>query len=194
MTSSMKRHRRYAMGVKLKCMGGVLFCAVLSTQAARADNCQISVSQPRIDYGLIRQEEAADSSTMALGPRALQLSVLCVEPAAMALRFIGAASGSGFRFGRQGRFRLNLRHAQVDGLTVEWAAAPQTGEHAGGQLLPGQVLVASAAGAAVKGKRLTAQVDIHIDLPSDALHVRNQTVLEGQGTFELISPAVPLNR
>ncbi|WP_329606144.1 MULTISPECIES: hypothetical protein [Pseudomonas] len=80
----------------------------------------------------------------------------------------------------------------MDGLTVEWA--PQAGEHGGGQLLPGQVLVASAAGAAVKGKRLTAQVEIHVDLPSDALQVRHQTVLEGQGTFELISPAVPLSR
>jgi len=192
MTRSMKRHRRCAMGVKLNCVGGVLFCAVLSTQGARADNCQLSVSQPRIDYGLIRREETADSSTLALGTRALQLSVLCVEPSAMALRFLGAANGSGFRFGRQGRFRIHLRHAQVDGLTVEWA--PQAGEHGGGQLLPGQVLVASAAGAAVKGKRLTAQVEIHVDLPSDALQVRHQTVLEGQGTFELISPAAPLSR
>jgi hypothetical protein len=44
------------------------------------------------------------------------------------------------------------------------------------------------------GQRLTAQVDVDIDLPSDALQVRSQTRLEGQGTFELVSPAVPLSR
>jgi len=77
---------------------------------------------------------------------------------------------------------------------VEWDVAHLPGETVSGQLLPGQVLVARAAGQTVLGRRLTAQVDVDIDLPSDALQVRNQTRLEGQGTFELVSPAVPLSR
>ena len=85
--------------------------------------------------------------------------------------------------------RLTLRHAQVDGRAVNWRMAHLPGETASGQLLPGQVLVAGS-----PGKRLTAQVDIDTDLPSDALQVRSETILEGLGRFELVSPAVPLSR
>ena len=194
MTSSSKQLRRCVMVGKLERIGCALFCSVLLAQEARAENCRLSVSQPRIDYGVIRREALVESATVRLATRTLQLNVLCVEPSAMGLRFIGAADGQAFRFGRQGQFRLSLKHAQVDGRAVEWAVANQPGAGAVEQLLPGQVLVARAAGIPVTGQRLTAQVDIAADLPADALQVRNQTVLEGQGSFELVSPAVPRNR
>lgn len=173
---------------KLKSIGFVLFCSVWMAQVAQADNCRLSVSQSRIDYGVIRQEALVESPSVALGTRWLQLNVICAEPSTMALRFIGTADGQGFRFGRQGRFHLRLKHAQLDGRTVEWEAAQQPGEAANGQLLPGQTLVARAAGLPLAGQRLTAQVEVLTDLPSDALQVRNETRLEGQGAFELVSP------
>lgn len=179
---------------KHKGIGFALFCTVLLAQGARADNCRLSLSQPRIDYGVIRREALAEGATVRLGTRTLQLNVLCTEPSAMALRFIGAADGQAFRFGQQGRLRLSLKHAQVDGRVVEWAMMSQPDGGTGGQLSPGQVLVARAAGVPVTGQRLTAQVDIDTDLPADALQVRSQTLLEGQGSFELVSPAVPPNR
>lgn len=187
MTSSTRLHRRCAMAAKLKGMGVVLCCALLP-QAVLAENCRLSVSQSRIEYGVIRPLALLQGPTVALDTRTLHLSVVCAEPSAMALRFVGSAEGQDFRFGQQGRLRLSLKHALVDGRAVEWVAA---GDAAGGRLLPGQVLVARAAGAPVTGRRLTAQVDIDIDLPADALQVRNQTVLQGQGRFELVSPAVP---
>ncbi|WP_330209294.1 hypothetical protein [Pseudomonas sp. AM4(2022)] len=177
------------MIAKLKSMGFVLLCGVLLAEGVRAENCRLSISQPRIDYGVIRQEALDESPSVVLGTRTVHLSVLCAEPSAMALRFTGAADGQGFRFGREGRFRLTLRHAQVDGRAVGWALSHVPGESASGQLLPGQVLVAQTA-----GKQLTAQVDIDTDLSPAALQVRNQTVLDGQGSFELVSPAVPLSR
>lgn len=177
------------MAAKLKYLSLVLFCSVSIAQGVRAENCQLSVSQPRIDYGVIRREAFVESPLVELGTRTLHLNVVCAEPSAMALRFIGVADGQGFRFGHTGRFRLSLKHAQMDGRAVDWEMAQRPGETASGQLLPGQVLVARTA-----GKRLTAQVDIDTDLPSDALHVRNETRLEGQGSFELLSPAVPLSR
>ncbi|KRP65335.1 hypothetical protein [Pseudomonas orientalis] len=179
---------------KLRSIGAALFCTVLLAQEAQAENCRLSLSQPRIDYGVIRREALAESATVRLGTRTLQLNVLCIEPSAMALRFIGTADGQAFRFGQQGRLRLSLKHAQVDGRAVEWAMMSQPYGGAVGQLLPGQVLVARAAGVPMTGKLLTAQVDIDTDLPADALQVRNQTLLEGQGSFELVSPAVPPNR
>ncbi|WP_207255264.1 hypothetical protein, partial [Pseudomonas sp. GW704-E2] len=174
------------MAAKWRSAGVVLFCALLMAQGVRAENCRLSVSQPRLDYGVIRREAVVQSTSVALGTRTLHLNVVCTQPSMMALRFIGAADGQGFRFDRQGRMRLSLKHAQVDGRTVEWGVAHLPGETVSGALLPGQVLVARAAGQALVGQRLTAQVDVDIDLPSDALQVRDETRLEGQGTFELV--------
>ena len=179
------------MAAKLKGLGLLLGCAVLLPQAALAQNCRLSVSQPRIDFGVIRPPAWGERATVTLDTRTLHLSVVCAEPSAMALRFIGAADGQGFRFGPEGHLRLSLKQALVDGRAVEWEAARQPGETNSGRLLPGQALVAQAAGVPVTGRRLTAQVDIDIDLPAEALQVRNQMVLEGQGRFELVSPAAP---
>lgn len=195
MTRFMKPLRRCAMAVKHTSLPLALLCAVLAAPAAWAENCRLSVSQPRIDYGAIRREALVERTVLVLGTRSLHLSVLCTTPTAMALRFIAvAADGQGFVFGRQGHFRLTLKHAQVDGRAVDWAATHQPGEPVSGQLLPGQTLVAQAAGVPVTGLRLTAQVDIDTELPADALEIRNETRLEGQGSFELVNSAVPPNQ
>lgn len=192
MTRSMKPPRRCAMAAKLRGLCWALLCTLLASPHVRAENCQLSVSQPRIDYGAIRRDAQVENAAMRLGTRSFNVSVFCAEPAVMGLRFNGvAADADGFRFGRQGRFRLSLQHAQVDGRAVGWAAAHLPGGPASGQLLPGQALVARAAGLPVSGRRLTAQVDIDAELPVDALAVRRETHLEGLGSFELVSPAVP---
>lgn len=183
------------MAVKFERLRLVLLCTVLAAPDVLADNCRLSVSQPRIDYGAIRTKARVERAALVLATRRLRVNVFCTEPAAMALRFVGvAADGQGFVLGRQGRFRLSLKHAQVDGRAVEWAASDLAGEPASGQLLPGQTLVARAAGLPIAGRRLTAQVDIDTELPAEALEVRDETHLEGHGRFELISPAVPPNQ
>jgi len=183
------------MAVKLKSVPLVMLCALLATPDARAENCRLSVSQPRIDYGAIRREALVESTSMALGTRSLSVNVLCAEPAAIALRFVGvAADGESFRFGRQGHFRLNLKHARLDGQAVGWAPAHSAGETVSGHLLPGQTLIARVAGGPRAGRQFTAQVDIDTDLAADAFQVRSETHLEGQGSFELISPVVPLSQ
>ncbi|MGB3124820.1 MAG: hypothetical protein WBB95_13495 [Pseudomonas sp.] len=180
------------MPVKRAGLSWMVLCTVWVAPEVSAENCRLSLSQPRVDYGAIRREAPADSATLALSTRVLHVNVLCAEPAAMAIRFVGvAADGQGFKFGRHGRFRLSLKHAQLDGHAVGWVAAHLPGEPAGGQLLPGQTLMARLAGMPMVGRQLTAQVDIDTELPAGALEVRSETHLEGQGSFELISPAVP---
>lgn len=181
MTNFMKPHRQCARVVRLAL---ALSCVLLAVPHARAENCHLSLSQSRIDYGAVRPEVVEASAPVVLATRTFNVTVLCVEPAAMALRFVAvAADGQGFRFGREGRFRLSLKHAQVDGRAVDWSDS--------GQLLPGHALIARAAGLPVAGRRLTTQVDIDTELPFEALAVRAQTHLEGQGSFELVSQAVP---
>ena len=192
MTNSMKLHRRYARVVKRAGLPLALSCMLLATPDAQAENCRLSLSQSHIDYGAIRRDAVVENAAVVLATRTFNLTVLCVEPAAMALRFVAVpADGQGFRFGREGRLRLRLKHAQVDGRAVGWASAQAPDESAKGQLLPGQALVARAAGAPVAGRRLTAQVDIDTELPFDALMVRGEAHLEGRGSFELVSQAVP---
>ncbi|BDB22619.1 hypothetical protein cym2001_59840 [Pseudomonas sp. CYM-20-01] len=167
----------------------LLWVALVASQA-QAENCRMTLSEHRVDYGVIRPSQASSGrATMTLDtPRTLHLSVLCADPAAMALRFSGvAADAQGFQFGRQGRFTLNLRQAQVDGRPVSW----QPDEASGGQLLPGRALYATAGDAPVTGRRLTALVEIAVQLPADALSVRREMLLEGRGQFELVSSAVP---
>lgn len=192
MTNSMKPHRRFAGVVKAASLPLALCCTLLAPPDALAENCRLSLSQPRIDYGSIRRDAEAQSTTVVLAVRSLSVNVLCIEPAAMALRFVGAAAdGQGFRFGREGRYRLSLKNAQVDGRPVDWAVAHVSRAPASGQLLPGQAVVAHAAGRPVVGRRLTALVEIKTELPSNALAVRSEIHLEGQGSFELVSSGVP---
>lgn len=188
MTNSMKPHRWSAMFAKRRNLW-LLWVTLVATQA-QAENCRMTLSEPRVDYGVIRPAQATSGrALMTLDtPRTLHLSVLCTDPSAMSLRFNGvAADAQGFRFGRQGRFTLNLRQAQVDGRPVSW----QSDDTSSGQLLPGRILYASVGGMPVTGRRLTAQVEIAVQLPADALSVRRETLLEGHGQFELVSPAVP---
>ena len=194
MTNSTTLHRWYAMFAERingpRAAGLCLLLVALSVNQARAQDCQMILSEPRVDYGEIRPSQASSgSATVRLDTqRTLHLSVLCANPTAMALRFNGVpADAQGFQFGRQGRFMLSLRRAQVDGRPVAW----QPDETADGRLLPGRTLVASAAGVPVTGRRLTAQVEIEVHLPADALSVRREVLLEGHGQFVLVSPTVP---
>ena len=194
MTSSTKLRRWSAMFAKgvssSRALGLYLLSIALLGGQAHAENCRMTLSDPRVDYGVIRPSQASSGKAIVvLGtPRTLHLSVFCTDHSAMALRFSGvAADAQGYQFGRRGRFTLNLRQAQVDGRPVSW----QSDEALSGQLLPGRAVYASAGGAPVTGRRLTAQVEIAIQLPADALSVRREMLLEGHGQFELVSPAVP---
>ncbi|MGY2292418.1 hypothetical protein ACW9H6_21675 [Pseudomonas sp. SDO528_S397] len=163
-----------------------LLSVVLMAGEAHADNCRVSLSQSRVDYGLVRL------GSLPLGTRTVQLNILCADPSAMALRFSGpAADAQGFQLGHQGRFTLSLRHARVDGQAVQWGGAHLSGSAANARLAPGQTLLAQAAGLPVKGRHLTAQVEVDAELAPDALAVRREMLLEGLGTFEWISPPVP---
>lgn len=161
----------------------LLFVVVLANEA-RADNCQVSLSQPRVDYGLVRQAERGDPQ-IALGKRTLRLSMACEVPVSMALRFTGVPAGlEGFRFGRQGHFTLSLQSAQVDGKSVELVMPHLSEEPATGRLLPGHRLVAHVADMPVHGRRFTALVNVETFLPAALLAVRDETTFEGQGGFE----------
>ena len=193
MTNFMKLLRRPA--VRCKSIGRIYPCllfvvALLASEASLA-TCQLALSQPRVDYGVMRQAPDEHVSAQSYGTRTVLLNVVCIDPVPMAVRFSGVPAGPlGFRFGATGAFALNIRHAHLDGRPVELVAESSVPAHASERLVPGQVLIARAAGVPITGRRLSAQLEIAPFLPVDAFSVRSETTLQGQVLVEWLSHGV----
>lgn len=216
MKNSTKRRRPFAVFPEssvgcdldsLRRLRGIflLLLMMLMTCEVRAAGCQLSLSQPRIDYGVLRQAELLNGrfgpQIITPGKRTLHLSVLCVEISPIAIRFSGSPAGAqGFRFGHGGSFTLGIKHARLDGRHVELTTGQPLAGIPAGRLLPGHVLIARAGGVPAMGRRFSAQVDVDTYLPVALFSVRRETTLEGQGQFEWlpgavsVSPAAPPNQ
>lgn len=185
MVNSMKPLRRRAGDTFLCVLGSVLFSVLLAGEASATD-CRLSLSQPFVDYGLLRGSEHSSSQAVAVGKRSVRLNVVCPESTVIALRFQGTpAEGHGFMFGRQGYFNLSLQHPLLDGKPVELALLHDRSDR-GGQLRPGQSLVVLAGGLPASGRRFSAHVQVDTWLSRAATAVRDKTMLEGNGRFELV--------
>ena len=166
---------------------GLLLSGLLLAAPASAANCRLSLSQPIIDYGLLRPGEQLENRGASLGKRIVRLNVICVEAAVIALRFQGVpANETGYRFGRQGFFNLTLQHPQLDGKPIELAQWHNPTER-DAQLRPGQSLVVLVGGVPARGHAFSAQVQVDTWLSSAATAVGNKTTYEGNGRFELVS-------
>ncbi|PRW95664.1 hypothetical protein C7A07_26005, partial [Pseudomonas fragi] len=92
----MKRYRLCARVVKRASLPLALLCMLLAALDAQAENCRLSLSQSRIDYGPIYRDAVVENAAVVLATRTFSMTVLCAEPAAMALRFVAApADGQG---------------------------------------------------------------------------------------------------
>ncbi|WP_083365817.1 hypothetical protein [Pseudomonas azotoformans] len=178
------RSLRYGLGFWL------LSFVVLMPGDASAGECRVSLSQPQVDYGVIRRAELLDEQSgrpqFSLGKRTLQLNIACPDLSPMAMRFTGAPLGTGFRFGRQGYFTLSVQQAQVDGQPVELLASRRSDDPATGHLLPGMALFASVGGSPIQGRRFTALVNLETFVPAIGLAVSGETLFEGRGSFEWV--------
>ncbi|MFL6606933.1 MAG: hypothetical protein ACJ8HF_01740, partial [Pseudomonas sp.] len=92
-----------------------------------------------------------------------------------------------FSLGPQGSFTLSLRQPRVDGQAVELFQGRARSLEQASRLLPGQTLVARHGGAPVQGRMFSAQVEVETYLPAHAARVRDETLIEGRGRFELVS-------
>ncbi len=164
---------------------------VLFSVPARANDCTLSLSQSQIELGALRPGGLSivpGQPDLFLGTRRLSLNIACPWPTSMVLRFEGDAAGpQAFRFDRQGRFTVGLSNALLDGKPVTLAAAQHLAEAATSRLMaPGQSLVVLARDLPVKGRFFSAQVEIDTHLPVSATRVRDETLVEGRGRFELV--------
>lgn len=164
---------------------------LMLTNPAKAEQCSVSLSQDRIDYGRLHSGELLveqpGQAELALGKRTLNLSVVCPQPTAMALRFDSPGAGpEAFSLGLHGSFTLGLKQPRLDGQAVELFQGRARSLEQGSRLLPGQTLVARQGGVPIQGRMFTAQVEIETYLPASATRVRDETLIDGRGRFELV--------
>lgn len=164
---------------------GVLSCLLMAGEAYAAE-CRVSLSRPEVDLGALRHGGQAAAQGVLFGKRTVHLNVVCPQDTLIALRFRGVpAVGQGFKFGEQGYFNLSLQQTVLDGRPAELAPMHNRAERSG-QLLPDQTMVVLAAGLPVVGRVFSAQVQVDTYLFDTTTAVRDKTVLEGGGRFELV--------
>lgn len=182
----MKARRRSAASGALASGALAVVVSLLTVFEVSAAECRLSVSQPHIDYGPLRPGTTHDSRGIPLGKRLVRLNVTCPDDRLIALRFRGVpADAQGFGFGRHGRFDVSLQQPLLDGQPMELAPMNSRTERSG-QLRPDQALVVLKAGQPIAGRVFSAQVQVDTYLSHTAPAVRDKTLLEGGGRFELV--------
>ncbi|RZT36315.1 DUF1120 domain-containing protein [Cupriavidus agavae] len=161
--------------------------------AVPGETCQLSLSEPDIDYGGLTRGRMQEHGAQAysLGKRRLMLNVNCRTPVRIGIRLQAPAAGQDYAFGSLGRVGVRLERAQLDGhsVMVGTADTPGTLPAAYGPsapLTPGRVVVPVQGGGLVTGSRFSANIEVDPFLPQDAARVRNRTPFETNGTFEVI--------
>lgn len=110
---------------------GALSLSTMAPHAwADANDCQLNVSQPVLDYGLMNRAIRADSlPERTLGERRVSLTLSCSHPTDMTLFYRAmAATAERFRLADQGSYAVRVGHAVLDGQSVDLGLVSATGQ------------------------------------------------------------------
>ncbi|WP_167409797.1 DUF1120 domain-containing protein [Pseudomonas sichuanensis] len=150
-------------------------CFILALLAAfgllptvgQADDCQVTLSQPLVDFGRFnRTTLIKHAQELELGMRSVGLTVTCAQAQDLSLFFrAGQHNGTRFALGEQGSFALRLDQALLDGAPVELGrfSAPGQAAQASGRALdwlPQTWLAPVHAGQAVPGRVFSARLEV----------------------------------
>lgn len=174
---------------------GTLLLSGLAPQAwALTDECQLTLSQPMLDYGLMnRAIRGDDPAERTLGERRLSLNLNCPRPTDMTLFYRAmAATAERFRFAERGSYAVRMGDAVLDGQPVDLgliSVVGQVPEGAASSLpwRPQKAIVPVRGGVAVQGQRLSAQLELTAWAPEKALQVRDAVVWETSGLFDAVA-------
>ncbi|WBF46154.1 fimbrial protein [Serratia rubidaea] len=184
---------------------GVALCLVGAVRAALPDTdltpppdsrCSLSAGAPVIDYGVQSRwqlQDAGGPQRVTPGKRSLQLSVVCPYSQTMHLVLRGERAGNGeLRYGERGSVALRLLDAQLDGQSVQIAAATPDGVIGGAgqtslRLQPDSGFTAVQNGRPLKGKSFTARIELEPVMPESDARVSARQVSEANLTLELMN-------
>lgn len=175
----------------------VLIALVLGGFAAKAvagaNDCQLSLSQNVLDYGLMNRAIRADSaSERNLGERHLSLTLSCAQPTDMSVFYRAmAANTERFHFAERGSYQVRIHDALLDGRPVDLGLIAGVGQppvHTASTLSwrPAHGIVPVQAGVPVQGRRFSAQVELTAWVREHGLQVRDAVSWEASGVFDAV--------
>lgn len=166
---------------------------VLLSMGVSAQECQLNLSEPRLDFGLMNRANALPATPeYLLGERRVSLNLNCPQPADMSLFYRGVAAGAErLRFTDRGSYSLRVQDAVLDGQSVELGLIPGAAgvPVARGQSLawqPEHGIVPLRDGQPVMGQNLALNLEVRAWAQSDATQVRDATTWETSGLIDAI--------
>ncbi|NWD92573.1 hypothetical protein HX846_38175, partial [Pseudomonas sp. K5002] len=99
---------------------GLALGAIVQSRA-HADECQLTLSQSRLDFGVMnRAVQRNPGAEILLGERRLSLNLNCPTPTDMHVFYRAlAATAERYRFTERGSYRVHISDAVLDGQAVE---------------------------------------------------------------------------
>ncbi|TWC71426.1 hypothetical protein [Herbaspirillum sp. SJZ099] len=187
--------RRSDLVSALATLAAILLAAP-AAHASGADNCQMLISNPSVDYGATTRAELLKRQVsplmMSLGRQSVTLTATCRVPTLMTLFFRGsAADAHAYRLGNGGAFTLRVLNARLDGRAVGLGSVLVPGQPPETQadslvLSPNTGAVPIINDVPVRGSSLQLQIDIDAGISTTASRINDRTVLRGDGSFELV--------
>ncbi|MBK0126281.1 fimbrial protein [Pantoea sp. S61] len=152
--------------------------------------CSVSVGNSTVDYGRqSRGQMEWNGATYTPGKRIMTLSVVCpfAQPIKLALQGDRAADGS-LRYGDNGRLKVRLSDAQLDGQAVQLRdiTAGDKAVASSLQLKANTRFEASGNGLPLSGKSFTARLELEPELSMDAATVSRSTQFSSSFALDVI--------
>jgi hypothetical protein len=174
---------------------GALTLSALTSQAwALAEECQLTLSQPVLDYGVMNRATLADvAKERTLGERRLSVNLNCPQPTDMTFLYRALASSTErFRFAENGSYAVRMSGAVLDGQPVDLGLTSGTGQpplEIASSLLwrPLQAIVPVRGGLVVQGQNLSAQLELTAWAQESALQLRDAVTWETTGLLDAVA-------
>lgn len=168
---------------------------LLASPAWSAEDCQLNLSESRLDFGLMnRAVPLIPGPERLLGERRLSLNLNCPQATDMSLFYRALAAGpQRFRFTERGSYGLQVGDALLDGQAVELgmlAGAGQAPSESASSLRwrPSQGIVPLRAGVPVSGRSLSLQLTVSAWASEDATRVTDAITWDTRGVFDAVTP------
>lgn len=172
---------------------GLALGAIVQSRA-HADECQLTLSQSRLDFGVMNRAVQRNSGAeIVLGERRLSLNLNCPTPTDMHVFYRAlAATAERYRFTERGSYRVHISDAVLDGQAVELGLTGGQGQapSARGRTLdwrPDQAIVPLRDGAPTTGSSFSAQLLVNAWAQADALQVRDAVTWEATGLIDAVA-------
>lgn len=156
-----------------------------------AQGCNLSVGPGDVDFGQYNRTTLQPAAgRLALPIRHLNLNLVCEAEQNLTLVYRAAeTSTQGFMLGRLGVYQLSVLQASVDGQPVQWAqlntAQSLSSSTWVGVLKDDRALQPVRAGSVVRGRQLTAQVEISATLDVSVRDSKDAHTWQAHGAFEI---------